>query len=107
MKKEKTSAPLTGRLSAAARGKAAAVRRVKGSALISQDNTVVFTPYSSSPENSPWRILKASDRALLKCTDEVVQMRITVPRSTVADMARQFSNQYGQMLAGLYNDEFK
>ena len=60
-------------------------KKVKGSALYLEDGGLIFTPYSQNPQNSIWRNPQNSiwrkaimvNNGKLRCTDNIVQIRLT------------------------------
>ena len=52
-------------------------KKVKGSALYLEDGGLIFTPYSQNPQNSIWRKAIVVNNGKLRCTDNIVQMRLT------------------------------
>ena len=69
------------------------LKKVKGSAVYLEDGGLIFTPYNSSPGNSPWKKVIASNRGRLKASQEVIQLIITVPKSKNAnkELMREFA----------------
>lgn len=52
--------------------------RVKGSAIITADNEVYFTPYKKIPiEEAKWKVLVAGPGGIIRSTDNVIQIRMT------------------------------
>lgn len=52
--------------------------KVKGSALITAENEVFFTPYRKlPPEDAKWKILAAAPCGIIRKTDKVLQIRLT------------------------------
>ena len=52
-------------------------KKVKGSALYLEDGGLIFTPYSQNPQNSIWRKAIMVNNGKLRCTDNIVQIRLT------------------------------
>lgn len=52
--------------------------RVKGSAVITEENEVFFTPYRKlPPEDAKWKIIAAAPNGIIRKTDKVLQIRMT------------------------------
>lgn len=69
------------------------MKKVKGSAVYLEDGGLIFTPYNQNPQNSPWKKVIVSERGRLKQSSEVIQLTITVPRTSNAHqlLMRNFS----------------
>lgn len=76
---------------------------IKGSAIQTEDNGFIFTPYNTNPpENSPWTILEAIDGGTLKCTDEIVQLRISIRKgNTLAAVQNSLTNRFTRLIANI------
>lgn len=76
---------------------------VKGSALITDDDSVIFTPYNCNPsENSKWKTIAATANGVLKRTDEVIQMRVTVPiEQSTKLITNKMMNNIAELMAKL------
>ena len=57
-------------------------RRYRGSAVMGRDGDFLFTPYAEQGEGAnPWHVLEATTHAVLRETREVLQLRVTVPKT--------------------------
>lgn len=74
-------------------------KKVKGSAVYLEDGGLIFTPYNSAPQNSPWKKIVASQFGRLKSSNEVVQMIITVPKSPNA--SKKFMREFSELMVKL------
>lgn len=74
-------------------------KKIKGSAVYLDDGDFIFTPYNSSPSNSPWKKVIASNRGRLKASSEVVQLIITVPKDSSAH--RNFMQEFAELMVKL------
>lgn len=74
-------------------------KKVKGSAVYLEDGGLIFTPYNSAPQNSPWKKVVASNYGRLKVSNEVVQMIITVPKGQSA--SKTFMREFSELMVKL------
>lgn len=74
-------------------------KKVKGSAVYLEDGGLIFTPYNSAPQNSPWKKVIASNYGRLKVSNEVVQMIITVPKGQSA--SKTFMREFSELMVKL------
>lgn len=63
-------------------------KRYRGSAIMGPAGDFLFTPYDESGKSSPWRVIDATQYATLRETNEVVQLRLTVPKCISNDVFR-------------------
>lgn len=64
-------------------------KRYKGSALLTEGGEFLFSPYAEEGAGeSPWRVLASNKYAVLRCTREVVQLRLTVRKDISNDPFR-------------------
>ena len=57
-------------------------KRYKGSAVLGASGDFLFTPYAEEGTGkNPWSLIDATQYATLRETNEVVQLRVTVPKS--------------------------
>lgn len=60
---------------------------LRGSALIDELGTVLFTPYQNNPtENTPWTLLAVSANGKLQCSKKKVNLVITLNRTSDIDL---------------------
>lgn len=77
----------------------AETKKVKGSALYLDDGGLIFTPYNSSPTNSPWKKVVVSQRGKMKSSTEVIQIIITVPKDQNAQ--KRFMSEFSDLMVQL------
>ena len=57
-------------------------RRYRGSAILAETGDFLFTPYGhDSNRGARWRTIKANSHAILRETNEVLQIRATISKS--------------------------
>ena len=64
-------------------------KRYRGSAVLSHEGDFIFTPYNEGVRENPWRVICANSHALLRETDEVIQLRVTLPKSNKRTYRRE------------------
>ncbi|MBR1519276.1 MAG: hypothetical protein IJ624_07220 [Prevotella sp.] len=76
---------------------------IKGSAIQTEDNGFIFTPYNTNPpENTPWIILQATARGMLKCTEDTVQLRISLKKpNTVRELQNILLSDFSKLIANI------
>ena len=73
-------------------------KAIRGSAIIDDSGQFLFHPYNSNPtENSPWRVITATESGVVKETNEVISIRLTIPRTpnvkaNVSSFMRRFAD---------------
>lgn len=73
---------------------------IKGSAIQAEDNTFIFTPYKSCPEeNSPWQVLNVIPEGNMRSTEKVMKVTITIKRpSTLKAMHTALNNAFVKLV---------
>jgi len=78
-------------------------KRVKGSMLIMDDGSSMFTPYNNNPlENTPYSVKYRTENGVLRMTKNSVEIKITVNRNlTLKEAQSIFLNQFSKLLGEL------
>lgn len=72
--------------------------------MITDDDSVIFTPYNCNPaENSKWKTIAATANGVLKRTEEVIQIRVTVPSGQpLRAISNTMMNNIAELMAKLH-----
>ena len=65
-------------------------KKVKGSAIVTDDGGFLFTPYNTRPpEEHPWSVMTAYSSGVIRQTKNVYQMQITINKKDHPNTAPQ------------------
>lgn len=81
---------------------------IKGSAIQTEDDGFIFTPYKTiPPEDSPWELLNVTAYGKLRCTQECVQLHISLKKpKTVGQLQNTMLGEFSRLIANIDEKKF-